>query len=56
MVFFFLANEVEFINEIPIADPIYDISPSRSEKPASIGSTIDAVLLQEGNARLKGFI
>ncbi|XP_052162159.1 uncharacterized protein LOC127779427 isoform X1 [Oryza glaberrima] len=43
------ANEVEFINEIPIADPIYDISPSRSEKPASIGSTIDAVLLQEGN-------
>uniref|UniRef100_A0A0D9WYP6 Tyrosinase copper-binding domain-containing protein n=1 Tax=Leersia perrieri TaxID=77586 RepID=A0A0D9WYP6_9ORYZ len=43
------AKEVEFIDEIPIADPVYDSSPSGSEKPASVGSAIDAVLLQEGN-------
>ncbi|KAF0908635.1 hypothetical protein E2562_026852 [Oryza meyeriana var. granulata] len=43
------AKEVEFIDDIPIADPVYDSSPSGSEKPASIGSAIDAGLLQEGN-------
>ncbi|KAL5198893.1 hypothetical protein ABZP36_002405 [Zizania latifolia] len=43
------AKEVECIDDAHIADPIYDSSPSGSEKPASIGSAIDAALLQEGN-------
>ncbi|XP_015694463.1 uncharacterized protein LOC102704991 isoform X2 [Oryza brachyantha] len=43
------AKEVEFIDDIPIADPVYDYSPSGSKKPTSVGSVIDVALLQQGN-------
>ncbi|XP_047063024.1 uncharacterized protein LOC124670580 [Lolium rigidum] len=38
------------IDETQIGDPIYDSSPSGTDKPTSMGSPIDAVFLQEGNA------
>jgi len=37
------------VDDTHILDPVYDSSPSGSEKPAPIGLVIDEVVLQDGN-------
>ncbi|TVU02796.1 hypothetical protein EJB05_12744, partial [Eragrostis curvula] len=44
------ANEMVVTDDTHILDPIYDSSPSGSDKPASIGLVIDAAVLQDGHA------
>ncbi|CAL5082898.1 unnamed protein product [Urochloa decumbens] len=45
------AKEVVVIDDTHIPDPIYDSSPSGSEKPAPIGLVIDEAVLHDGHAR-----
>ncbi|KAJ1290859.1 hypothetical protein BS78_02G275200 [Paspalum vaginatum] len=45
------AEEVAVIDDTNVLDPVYDSSPSVSERPASIGLVIDEVVLQDGHAR-----
>jgi hypothetical protein len=54
MIISFSLGRKSEIDETQIGDPIYDSSPSGTDKPTSMGSPIDAVFLQEGNQRLKG--
>ncbi|XP_062188850.1 uncharacterized protein LOC133892136 [Phragmites australis] len=44
------AKEVVVTDDTHISDPVYDSSPSGSEKPASIGLVIDEAVLQNGHA------
>ncbi|CAL5062832.1 unnamed protein product [Urochloa decumbens] len=44
------AKEVVVIDDTHIPDPIYDSSPSGSEKPAPIGLVIDEVVPHDGHA------
>lgn len=46
---YFLAKEVVVIDDTHIPDPVYDSSPSGSEKPAPIGLVIGEAVLQDGN-------
>ena len=46
---YLLAKEAVIIDDTHIPDPVYDSSPSGSEKPAPIGLVIDEVVLQDGN-------
>ncbi|RLN32987.1 hypothetical protein C2845_PM03G06510 [Panicum miliaceum] len=45
------AKEAVIIDDTHIPDPVYDSSPSGSEKPAPIGLVIDEVVLQDGHTR-----
>uniref|UniRef100_A0A0A8YKB4 Uncharacterized protein n=1 Tax=Arundo donax TaxID=35708 RepID=A0A0A8YKB4_ARUDO len=45
------AKEVVVTDDTHIPDPVYDSSPSGSERPASIGLVIDEAVLQDGHAR-----
>lgn len=49
----FLAKEVVVIDDTHAPDPIYDSSPSGSERPAPIGLVIDGPVLKDGNQRLQ---
>lgn len=50
---YFLAKEVVVIDDTHILDPVYDSSPSGSEKPAPIGLVVDGPVLKDGNQRLQ---
>ncbi|WVZ65892.1 LOW QUALITY PROTEIN: hypothetical protein U9M48_015183 [Paspalum notatum var. saurae] len=45
------AEEVAAIDDTNIPDPVYDSSPSGSERPAPIGLVIDEAVMQDGHAR-----
>ncbi|CAN6211578.1 unnamed protein product [Urochloa humidicola] len=45
------AKEVVVIDDTHILDPVYDSSPSGSEKSAPIGLVIDEAILHDGHAR-----
>lgn len=46
---YFLAKEVVAIDDTHIPDPVYDSSPSGSERPAPIGLVNDEAVPQDGN-------
>jgi hypothetical protein len=52
---YFLAKEVVVIDDTHVLDPVpvYDSSPSGSERPAPIGLVTDGAVLKDGNQRLQ---
>lgn len=50
---YFVAKEVVVVDDTHVVDPVYDSSPSGSERPAPTGLVIDGPVLKDGNQRLR---